>query len=363
MPAIRDYYKELGLSRHATQAQIEDAWKAWKRDPKNHPDTHPIASDKARVERLFQEHSEAYQVLSNKNDRDKYDAQLERIAAAARAHAADEASHSYTIPKQDPHKYGFHESDPASAEADWGGGQASAQSGWANSYATRRPLSQADSMLASVMRYFRLTPLLIITSALVAVWVLYIALSPHPAPTSGDNNPIISQPTPSSNPDPGIVAGTPTPTPTPNPTVSACPSGGPIISNVSGQSAPTQGSNQNSQDYTYTVTGQITNPTSDPVTIGDIGFYLSSSDQSNAPDWTDQLSSMTVSPSTDSPSNIAPGDTINFTETHQVTIPQSQNGPSNRVTASIDYPTINGASAQNTWNFETGSCQPPSSSN
>jgi hypothetical protein len=361
MPDIRDYYKELGVSRHAKQAQIEDAWKAWKRDPKNHPDTHPIPGEKERIERLFQEHSQAYQVLSNKNDRDKYDAELEHISAAARARAADQASKSYTIPKRDAHKYGFHQPDPASEEADWGGAQASAPSAWANSYSTRRSTSGTDAMLSQVFRYFRLTPLLIIASALVAVWVLYIALSPHPAPTTGDNNPVISQATPSSNPDPGIVAGTPTPTPTP--TVSACPSGQPVVSNVSGQSTPTQGSNQNNQDFTYTVTGQITNPTSVPVTVGAIGFYFSSSDQSNAPDWTDQLSSMTVSPSTGAPSNIGPGDTINFTETHQLTISQSQSEPSNSVTASLDYPTINGASAQNNWNFETGSCQSAASSN
>lgn len=66
--AAKDYYKTLGVSKEATEAEIKKAYK--KLAFKYHPDKNP--GDK-KAEEHFKEISEAYAVLSNKQKRAQYD--------------------------------------------------------------------------------------------------------------------------------------------------------------------------------------------------------------------------------------------------------------------------------------------------
>lgn len=66
--AFIDYYKTLGIEKNATQADIKKAYRKMAR--KHHPDVNP--NDKAAEEK-FKEVSEANEVLSNEENRKKYD--------------------------------------------------------------------------------------------------------------------------------------------------------------------------------------------------------------------------------------------------------------------------------------------------
>src|SRR5689334_10367591 len=66
----KDFYKILGVSKTASQADVKKAYRKLARD--NHPDSNP--GNKAAEER-FKDISEAYSVLSSEKKRKEYDEQ------------------------------------------------------------------------------------------------------------------------------------------------------------------------------------------------------------------------------------------------------------------------------------------------
>ena len=75
----KDFYKTLGVSPDADDAEIKKAYRKLARA--NHPDQHP--GDEA-AEQRFKEIGEAYQVLSDAEDRQQYDAIRQMAAGGAR---------------------------------------------------------------------------------------------------------------------------------------------------------------------------------------------------------------------------------------------------------------------------------------
>ena len=65
---FKDYYRILGVSRNATDAEIKKAFRSLAR--KYHPD---VAKDKKTAEEKFKELNEAHEVLSDPESRRKYD--------------------------------------------------------------------------------------------------------------------------------------------------------------------------------------------------------------------------------------------------------------------------------------------------
>ena len=65
---FKDYYKTLGVSRTASEDEIRKAFRKLARE--YHPD---VAKDKAKAENKFKDINEAYEVLSDKEKRNKYD--------------------------------------------------------------------------------------------------------------------------------------------------------------------------------------------------------------------------------------------------------------------------------------------------
>ncbi|WP_424827788.1 DnaJ domain-containing protein, partial [Rothia mucilaginosa] len=71
-----DFYKALGVSEDASESDIKKAYRKLSR--KYHPDLNP---GDAAAEKKFKEISEAYDVLSDKKQREEYD-QIRRYGAA-----------------------------------------------------------------------------------------------------------------------------------------------------------------------------------------------------------------------------------------------------------------------------------------
>ena len=63
----KDYYETLGVSRTATEAEIKSAYRKLAR--KYHPDVNKTKE----AEEKFKDINEAYEVLSDKNKRSRYD--------------------------------------------------------------------------------------------------------------------------------------------------------------------------------------------------------------------------------------------------------------------------------------------------
>ena len=68
MESKRDYYEVLGLKKGASDSEIKKAYRKLAKEC--HPDLHP---NDAAAEAQFKELSEAYDVLSDKAKREKYD--------------------------------------------------------------------------------------------------------------------------------------------------------------------------------------------------------------------------------------------------------------------------------------------------
>ena len=69
MAEKRDYYEVLGINKGASDAEIKSAYR--KMAKKYHPDLNP---GDAEAEKSFKEVSEAYEVLSDADKKQRYDA-------------------------------------------------------------------------------------------------------------------------------------------------------------------------------------------------------------------------------------------------------------------------------------------------
>ncbi|NKB82466.1 MAG: molecular chaperone DnaJ [Nitrospirales bacterium] len=67
----RDYYEILGIDRNASDDEIKKAFRKLARE--HHPDLHNDPPKKKKAEEKFKEANEAYEVLSNADQRKKYD--------------------------------------------------------------------------------------------------------------------------------------------------------------------------------------------------------------------------------------------------------------------------------------------------
>ena len=81
---MSDFYKTLGVSRNATDAELKKAYRKLAREW--HPD---VAKDKENAEQKFKEINEAYQVLSDPKKRAQYDQFGEAAFGGASGGAAD----------------------------------------------------------------------------------------------------------------------------------------------------------------------------------------------------------------------------------------------------------------------------------
>lgn len=97
-----DYYKILGIDKSATEADIKKAYRKMAR--KYHPDVNP--NDKA-AEQKFKEVNEANEVLSNAENRKKYDAYGENWKQGGAYANANQGGSNQRPPNQGPSGGGF----------------------------------------------------------------------------------------------------------------------------------------------------------------------------------------------------------------------------------------------------------------
>ena len=79
--ASQDYYGTLKVERSATQKQIRQAF--FNQAKKHHPDlnTHKSKKDYEKSNLLFQRINDAYQILSDKDSKERYDELINNIMA------------------------------------------------------------------------------------------------------------------------------------------------------------------------------------------------------------------------------------------------------------------------------------------
>lgn len=122
MAEYKDYYKILGVSKNATDAEIKKAFKTMAR--KYHPDMHK-ESDKASMTEKFKDINEAYTVLSDKQKRTIYDqVGQEGYQDYARGGGASAGARSRSAggnPYQQYQQYSY--GDGGGASYGFGGGQ------------------------------------------------------------------------------------------------------------------------------------------------------------------------------------------------------------------------------------------------
>jgi curved DNA-binding protein len=121
--AFVDYYSILGISKNASEQDIKKAYRKLAR--KYHPDLNP--NDKV-AEQKFKEINEANEVLSNPENRKKYDAYGKDWEHAEAYEKAKQQQH-YQRGNQQQHSGGFNESDFSDFFESMFGGRASRQQG------------------------------------------------------------------------------------------------------------------------------------------------------------------------------------------------------------------------------------------
>ncbi len=119
--AFIDYYKTLGIAKTATEAEIKKAYRKMAR--KYHPDVNP--NDKA-AEEMFKRVSEANEVLSNPENRKKYDKYGKDWKHADEIERQKQQQQQYARQRQSDQQYtggGFGDSDYSDFfESMFGGG-------------------------------------------------------------------------------------------------------------------------------------------------------------------------------------------------------------------------------------------------
>ncbi len=120
--AFIDYYKVLGVSRKATEAEIKKSYRKLAR--KYHPDLNP--NDSA-AEKKFKEINEANEVLSNPENRKKYDEYGEHWQ---HAEEYEKAKHQEQQQKSTTNPFGgYNEEDFSDAFSSMFGGRSAGQQG------------------------------------------------------------------------------------------------------------------------------------------------------------------------------------------------------------------------------------------
>ena len=107
--AGKDYYNILGVNRNASEREIKQAYRKLAR--KYHPDINPEDKD---TEARFKQLTEAYEVLSNKEKRQKYDKFGDQWQYADQFAQAQQQTPSWDFSQGDTWRFGFGDSNVGS---------------------------------------------------------------------------------------------------------------------------------------------------------------------------------------------------------------------------------------------------------